>query len=86
MLPVKKQEATRLWIEDNKESFPNTLDGETMYYSDVGFTASMWIQQLYSDNTGVQLVAYSKLKQLYKDLQVKENWNKPLLTIEDLNK
>lgn len=85
MLPVKKQEATLSWVEANKEGFPETLDGETMYYADVSFTVELWMQQLYSDNHDVQMTAYSKLKQLYKDLQVRENWNKPLPTIEDLD-
>jgi hypothetical protein len=85
MLPVKKQEATLSWVDENKEGFPETLDGETMYYADVRFTAELWIQQLYSGNKDVQMTAYSKLRQLARDLQTKENWNKPLPTIEDLD-
>jgi len=86
MITKEKIIDVKKWIEDNKQSFPETLLGETMYYAAVQFTAELWIQQMYSDNIDVQLVAYSRLKQLYRDLQVKENWNKPLMTIEDLNK
>ena len=77
-LSKEKQEQTISWVDENKEGFPNTLDGSTMYYADVKFTAEIWVQQLYSSDYDVQMTAYSNLRRLWKDLQVKENWNKPL--------
>jgi hypothetical protein len=77
-LTKEEQDKTISWVDDNKDGFPNTLDGKTMYYADVKFTAEVWSQQLYSSDYDVQMTAYQNLKQLYRDLQVKENWNKPL--------
>ena len=77
MLSEEQKEKTKKWIEANKSKFPKTLDGEIFYYPDVTFTAEIWITQLDANDNSTQKVAYSKLKQLFRDLKVKENWNKP---------
>lgn len=80
MLTSEKIQKTKTWVDENKESFPKTLDGSTMYYNGVKLTAEMWVLQLDATNQETVLRAYSNLRQLYKDLEVKENWNKPLMT------
>jgi hypothetical protein len=84
MLTPETIKKTNNWINTNKRLFPKTLDGETMYYNDVVFTAEIWLTQLEAKDIGTQMTAYAKLKQLLRDLEVKENWNKPLATIDDL--
>jgi hypothetical protein len=85
MLTTKQQDDTKNWIDLNKSKFPDTLDGETKYYDNVLNMAEMSVLQLFSSDEATQMHAYSKLRQLARDLQVKENWNKPLKRIEDIN-
>ncbi len=84
MVTDERIEKIKSWAD--KTEFPETLDGETKYYTDVNNTVEMSVLQLFSTDESTQMHAYSKLRQLARDLQVKENWNKPLATIEDLNR
>ena len=83
MLTPKQQSDTKYWIDKNKADFPETLEGDTKYYANVLNMAEMSVLQLFSSDEATQMTAYAKLRQLARDLQVKENWNKPLATIED---
>lgn len=66
------------------KELPKTLDGEDRYYQTVGLNIEKWMKQLKkSEETNdikIGSEVTTKLHIIYRDLQVKENWNKSLMT------
>jgi hypothetical protein len=79
----------KTWFEYYIEELPFTLDAETKYYLNVKETVQMNITRIdyqINQNKGVNRIAKSSKRTLlgiYIDLQVLENWNKPMEKIED---
>lgn len=84
------------WFIDNMDSLPKSLDGKDKYYLDVKRLANVFIERidLEFERHGKVKIKRSKaaiidkqsLFELYRDLEVKENWNKPQPTLEELKK
>jgi len=78
------------WFEDNMDQMPETLDaieGFGIYYKDVKFTINAYIDQVDAEiskpnfNPKESILANTgkyRLFWLYKDLQDKTKWNKPM--------
>lgn len=84
MVTDERIEKIKIWVD--KTEFPETLEGEMKYYGGVKNTVEMWVAQLYSSDEDTRKAAFSKISTLARDLTIKENWNKPLKRIEELNK
>tara|TARA_R110000803_G_scaffold57812_2_gene115893 strand:- start:1094 stop:1411 length:318 start_codon:yes stop_codon:yes gene_type:complete len=76
----------RKWFLDNMDEFPKKLEAGHVYYYDVKFTANNYlveiereIERFGYDNMRYSPIAGARKKmlfELYKQLQVKENWEK----------
>lgn len=83
------------WFEFNRKELPKTLQSECIYYKDVNFTASKYIETLelriafcrenniHPAKDILATTNKNQLFRLYKYLQILENWNK---TLPKLNK
>ena len=81
---------------DEKE-LPECLRGETKVYFKIKNQANLWFAQIDAeikrigidnlrDQSPKAIHAGRCIKQLYVDLQVRENWDKGLYHIEEMNK
>ena len=77
------------WFAMNWGELPITLDGKHKYYMYVENTVEIYINSIIEalkNNNGKPTRAVFSYKnnliELYKDLQVLENWNAPMETVE----
>ena len=77
------------WFEQNYDEFPETLDGETMYFGSPKYQAEVWIYQIdyaldkYGKPNETAKVGKAGLRQMYKDLKNPDNWNVKIKNIEE---
>ena len=80
----------KLWFEANRNDLQNTFQGDGIYYKDVKFTASKYIeslelriqscreQNIHPAKDRLAISGKNQLFRLYKDLQNLDQWNKSL--------
>ena len=79
----------------DETELPETLRGETKVYFKIKNQAKLWFAQIDAEVERVGIDNLRKespkavhagrcVKQLYRDLQVRENWNKGLYSVEEI--